>query len=126
MPSRSATQRLFATVILLTLASTALAAADATCYYPNGTESYDNTGVMPYTPCNTRAKHSMCCRSNSTDTCRSDGLCDSSWDGNIWRDFCTDPTWRAPECLKLCLGTDGTDGDGRKPWKTSGYALAAY
>ncbi|KAI4190595.1 MAG: hypothetical protein L6R41_000688 [Letrouitia leprolyta] len=54
----------------------------------------------------------MCCRTTSTDTCRDDGLCDSTWDGNVWRDFCTDPTWQAPNCVKLCLKTQGTDGDG--------------
>ncbi|KAL8688903.1 MAG: hypothetical protein Q9218_005300 [Villophora microphyllina] len=54
----------------------------------------------------------MCCRTNSTDTCNSDGLCQSDWDGNLWRDFCTDPTWQAPGCTKLCLGSLGTDGDG--------------
>ncbi|KAI4238025.1 MAG: hypothetical protein LQ349_001407 [Xanthoria aureola] len=54
----------------------------------------------------------MCCRRSSTDTCRSDGLCDSSWDSNTWRVFCTDPTWQAPNCVKLCLGLDGNDGDG--------------
>ncbi|KAI4176906.1 MAG: hypothetical protein LQ343_000763 [Gyalolechia ehrenbergii] len=55
----------------------------------------------------------MCCRTTSTDTCRDDGLCDSSWDGNVWRDFCTDPTWQAPNCVKLCLDSQGTDGDGK-------------
>ncbi|KAL8947426.1 MAG: hypothetical protein Q9222_006294 [Ikaeria aurantiellina] len=45
----------------------------------------------------------MCCALDSTDTCRGDGLCDSTWDNNIWRDFCTDPTWQAPDCLKICL-----------------------
>ncbi|KAL8668400.1 MAG: hypothetical protein Q9168_006971 [Polycauliona sp. 1 TL-2023] len=55
----------------------------------------------------------MCCRTSSTDTCRSDGLCDSSWDDQTWRVFCTDPTWQAPECVKLCLDS-GRDGDGKK------------
>ncbi|KAL8760129.1 MAG: hypothetical protein Q9199_000266 [Rusavskia elegans] len=56
----------------------------------------------------------MCCRTSSTDTCRSDGLCDSSWDGNTWRVFCTDPTWQAPNCVKLCLDLGGTDGNGKQ------------
>ncbi|KAL9601998.1 MAG: hypothetical protein Q9219_002106 [cf. Caloplaca sp. 3 TL-2023] len=54
----------------------------------------------------------MCCRTTSTDVCRDDGLCDSGWDGNVWRDFCTDPTWQAPNCVKLCMNSQGKDGDG--------------
>lgn len=136
--------KFLAVFISITVVGIARAASvDATCYLPNGTAAYDNTGVMPvsdfrflelltwaicklecpkrnhllisnfvqYTPCNTNTKHSMCCRSSTTDRCRSDGLCDSNWDGNIWRVFCTDPTWQAPNCIKLCL-FNGRDGDG--------------
>lgn len=104
-------QKLYTLLILALLVNMAVASAGATCYYPNGTAAIDS--VWPYLPCNPNAEHSMCCRTTSTDTCRYDGLCDSGWDGNVWRDFCTDPTWQAPECIKLCLYSHGTDGDGK-------------
>ncbi|KAL8679079.1 MAG: hypothetical protein Q9186_004619 [Xanthomendoza sp. 1 TL-2023] len=94
----------------LGLFSLSVAAAGTTCYYPNGTAAIDSN--WPYEPCKRNTPESMCCRKGSTDTCRSDGLCDSGWDGNTWRDFCTDPTWQAPNCIKLCLDYMGEDGDG--------------
>lgn len=111
MPSSVPRQTIYLVIILASLSSLALAWADSTCYYPNGTAAIDDT--WPYTPCIANTRHSMCCRTTSTDTCRDDGLCDSTWDGNVWRDFCTDPTWQAPNCVKLCLKTQGTDGDGK-------------
>ncbi|KAL9043723.1 MAG: hypothetical protein Q9214_003101, partial [Letrouitia sp. 1 TL-2023] len=89
--------QLFSVLVVLA-ASSALAAS--TCYAPNGTAIVDE---FPYTPCNTNDEFSMCCRISSTDTCRPDGLCDSAWDGKVWRDYCTDPTWEDPSCVKLCV-----------------------
>ncbi|KAL9607026.1 MAG: hypothetical protein Q9167_008018 [Letrouitia subvulpina] len=85
-------------VLVVLAASSALAAS--TCYAPNGTAIIDE---FPYTPCNTNDEFSMCCRVSTTDTCRPDGLCDSAWDGKVWRDYCTDPTWQDPSCVKLCV-----------------------
>ncbi|KAI4161940.1 MAG: hypothetical protein LQ342_004388 [Letrouitia transgressa] len=45
----------------------------------------------------------MCCQNTTYEVCRPDGLCDGS-DNQIWRESCTDPTWRSPRCIKLCLG----------------------
>jgi hypothetical protein len=60
----------------------------------------------------------MCCRTNDTaangpDTCRPDGLCQSTTPDIVWRESCTDPTWTAPECLQLCVGEDGAFLDER-------------
>ena len=79
----------------------------ATCFYPNGSaDAVGNQG-----PCNTSG-HSMCCllhpRANeNADVCRSDGLCIPSTNSQIFRDTCTDPTWKDPACLRLCLTGKG-------------------
>lgn len=80
----------------------------ATCYYPNGTA--DSTGQQA--PCNTSG-HSMCCllanvTASNADTCRSDGLCVPFDNSVLYRDLCTDPTWKDPACLDLCLTGLGT------------------
>ncbi|KAI9768418.1 MAG: hypothetical protein M1839_004115 [Geoglossum umbratile] len=72
------------------------------CYRPDGSPA-----DLRYVPCLAGA-HSMCCRTNDTifpnDICRLDGLCQSAinraW---LWRESCTDKSWAAGECLKLCL-----------------------
>ncbi|KAL8949979.1 MAG: hypothetical protein Q9222_003957 [Ikaeria aurantiellina] len=102
----SALVLLAATLITLTLAAT-----DSTCYFPNGTAAIDPD--YPYLPCNPNTKNSMCCRTTTTDSCTSDGLCLSGYDGNLWRDFCTDPTWQAPNCAKLCLNSGNVDSHGK-------------
>lgn len=61
-----------------------------------------NPSNPQYQPCNAGDPVSMCC--HIADECRSDGLCHSTWfDGNVWRDFCTDKTWEDPACIKLCV-----------------------
>ncbi len=87
----------------------------ATCYYPNGT----TVPVDSYQPCNPNDTDSMCCRLNGgdPDKCRSDGLCLSSFDSNIWRESCTDHSWKSPNCIKLC-----PNGIGKRlssPWEFS-------
>lgn len=105
-------RNLYALLVSFTVLDLTSAASQQACYFPNGTEAISNVDIYPYLPCFPNRPNSMCCRTNSTDTCNKDGLCESSWDGNLWRDFCTDPTWQAPGCTKLCLGSLGTDGDG--------------
>ena len=78
--------------------------AFASCYFPNGT---DVNAVLPtevYQPCDAGDEDSMCCALNrpNPDKCRSDGLCLSTYDGNIWRETCTDRSWKSPKCIKLC------------------------
>lgn len=87
-----------------------IASTSATCYYPNGTDvTTSGIAFTSYAPCNASAEASMCCRINVTagDHCRSDGLCDSPDYRYLWRESCTDPTWKSPHCQKLCLNYDG-------------------
>lgn len=70
------------------------------CYNPNGTP------VNPdYQPCHS-GQQSMCCASNRTGTginvCRPDNLCDDADISTVWRQSCTDPTWKDPSCIQLC------------------------
>lgn len=74
------------------------------CYLPDGTDSnvlYHSTANQP---CNSGNEFGMCCAINrvNPDVCRSDGLCQSRDDGNVWRDGCTDPSWKSSNCIKLC------------------------
>ncbi|KAK0628010.1 hypothetical protein DIS24_g10897 [Lasiodiplodia hormozganensis] len=91
--------------ILLTLP--AAVAAQTACYYPNGTDRNAQESSKPYRPCTVSSSTgeetaaSMCCRTRHLDDCRADGLCQV---GNItWRESCTDRTWKAKECLQLCV-----------------------
>lgn len=78
--------------------------AHGTCYVPNGTDRNAGLSAEVYLPCDPGDEHSMCCASNRSvpDKCRSDGLCLSGNDGIVWRESCTDPTWKSPSCIKLC------------------------
>ena len=58
----------------------------------------------------------MCCATNTStipleniDTCNSDGLCIPDDNNGVWRKLCTDPTWKDPACVKLCITGDGMD-----------------
>src|SRR5436190_17864555 len=90
---------------LRSLLALVIGASAQLCYKPDGTLQ-----DARYAPC-TAGHFSMCCRTNTTlspDTCRPDGLCQSSivrsW---VWRESCTDREWKAPECLQLCVGERG-------------------
>ncbi|KAI4216010.1 MAG: hypothetical protein LQ351_001506 [Letrouitia transgressa] len=78
------------------------AASPQKCYYSNGTAAVTEP-EWPVTPCNPEQPVSMCCQNTTYEVCRPDGLCDGS-DNQIWRESCTDPTWKSPRCIKLCLG----------------------
>lgn len=87
----------------------------ANCYLPNGT-------ALPlsaaYQPCiSTQNVFSMCCVLNTTaleaigesaanlDTCLENGMCQPpAGIGGFTRDLCTDPTWKSPNCLNVCVG----------------------
>ena len=85
--------------------------ASSQCYAPDGTLSSNNS----YLPCvSTIGIHSMCCLLNATtldgsgqppniDSCLPSGQC--STPTTYSRDFCTDQTWKSPNCLNVC--TDG-------------------
>jgi len=99
-------------VLLLTIAFWLPQGSGALCYRPDGS----SVGT-DYQPCNSGG-NSMCCATNRVgahaNTCRPDGLCYDLTSQYIWRESCTDPTWRDPACLQLCttglLGAgDGTE-----------------
>lgn len=75
--------------------------AGATCFYPSGlTAEVDLT----FSPCNTNSSAvSMCCNYDNGDKCTPQGLC-LSGSNAFYRDMCTDQTWKAPECVKMCMG----------------------
>ncbi|KAF2794846.1 hypothetical protein K505DRAFT_336583 [Melanomma pulvis-pyrius CBS 109.77] len=78
--------------------------AHAGCFRPNGTSRNDPSGPDTYLPCSSSTTHSMCCRTGSpsgNDVCRNDGLCKNG--DLIWRESCTDRTWKADACIKLCI-----------------------
>ena len=83
----------------------------ANCYFPNGTDVNALLSTDVYQPCNAGDDVSMCCALNRPypDKCRSDGLCFSTYDLNIWRDSCTDRSWESSSCVKLC---DSGTGNG--------------
>lgn len=70
----------------------------AKCYFPNGKEM--QMPRVEFVECDSSQKHTMCC--GKDDRCRPDGLCDSIWYGKVFRNGCTDPTWKSPSCVKLC------------------------
>ncbi|KAG7005759.1 hypothetical protein G7Y79_00018g045660 [Physcia stellaris] len=80
--------------------------SSAACYFPNGTAKDNGTDR----PCNASpGVQSMCCNLRN---CRSDGLCIPYDNGHLWRGPCTDPTWKDPACLQLCV--EGLSPDGSR------------
>lgn len=85
----------------------------ATCYTPSGQDRnlLYSEGSNVYLPCNKGDEFSMCCALNRPsharppDGCRRDGLCLSPDMKNptLWRESCTDPSWRSPSCTRICL-----------------------
>ncbi len=91
--------------ILLLLLPFIVSHASANCYLKNGTDRNGPTGVGGYKPCNTNSEVSMCCA--DTDHCRTDGLC-TNFDGTLlWRESCTDQSWKSPSCINLCVSGIG-------------------
>jgi hypothetical protein len=84
----------------------------APCYAPDGSPS-PGTGYLPCVA--TLNVDSMCCVLNSTallqagetiadaDTCLPNGLC-LEVSETTRRAFCTDKTWKSPNCLDVCTG----------------------
>jgi hypothetical protein len=89
--------------ILLALNAQIVASA-ATCYNPDGTARSNPQGG--YQPCQTGSGHSMCCNLQ-TDQCLPSGLCVTTGFAPLWRESCTDPTWKDPACLNLCTSGIG-------------------
>jgi hypothetical protein len=77
----------------------------ASCYRPDGSPVGTD-----YQPCN-KDQQSMCCATNRynlhKNVCRPDNLCYDLTTGQIWRELCTDPTWKDPACLRLSTSSLG-------------------
>lgn len=100
---------------LLLIITTSAAAQFADCYFPNGTTVPLSRG---YQPCiSTQSIDSMCCVLNITvlesfnggyanfDKCLTNGMCqdpNSGVNAGYYRGFCTDKTWKSPNCLNAC------------------------
>ena len=84
---------------LVQMHAVVLAINDTVCYQPSGMAD-DKT-----LPCNFTAIQlggaSPCCSGH--DICFGDGVCYQDWSGVMYRAGCTDPTFVAPECPKICL-----------------------
>jgi hypothetical protein len=95
--------RALSLIALITLVQTVT--ASVTCYGPNGTANIEDCCGGAYSPCN--GISGMCCALgrtiNNINECLGNGLCYQENNGELWRESCTDPTWRDPSCLKLCL-----------------------
>ena len=81
--------------------SSTTSAPTSGCYRPGGS----SVGT-DYQPCNSGGA-SMCCATNRVgvdkNTCRPDNLCYDLTTQLIWRESCTDVTWKDPACLELCV-----------------------
>lgn len=69
-------------------------AANATCYFPDG--SVHKLG----TPCRPAAGDGACCE--STHACLSNGLCFDTQNNHVARLSCTDSTWSNSACPNYC------------------------
>ena len=90
----------------------------AQCYHFDGSR----VNSTNYVPCNSQVGvASMCCSKNTSsnaDECLPNGLCRNYIEnshGNgfntlLWRESCTDQTWKSPFCLNLCTAGSGKFG----------------
>lgn len=81
-------------------------AAQTQCYLPDGSKAGSQ-----YQPCNSVPNaSSMCCDTSAGDQCQPNGLCKGFPDNTpqLWRDSCTDQSWRSPFCLQLCVNGVGS------------------
>jgi hypothetical protein len=89
------------------LVSTVLRAQEVPCYAPDGKTVAPNDSFVP---CNKlgvtqRGVFSSCClldgEPDNRDLCATSGLCLNR--GIVRREYCTDPSWTSPACVKLCV-----------------------
>ncbi|CAI4218860.1 unnamed protein product [Parascedosporium putredinis] len=91
-------------VSCLLILSIAARWAAAECYLPNGVDrNQAKSAGSFYERCNNATDVSMCCNTGLGDICRENGLCFNPNTEQVWRESCTDPTWKSPSCLKLCV-----------------------
>ncbi|KAL8668527.1 MAG: hypothetical protein Q9168_006847 [Polycauliona sp. 1 TL-2023] len=108
--------RLIATIAVLLHIVTSVS---ANCFLPNGTDRNSIWDSHPddYQPSGFGSPDDdfqMCCATKNRpnpDTPRKDGLCQSQSEDQIWRESCTDPTWKSPSCVKLCIAGTNDQGE---------------
>ena len=90
---------------VLSLFAHSIFAQTRQCYLPDGSKAGSQ-----YQPCRSAVDtSSMCCDTGGGDQCLPNGLC-NGWPNNtqLWRDSCTDSSWRSPFCLQLCVNGVGS------------------
>ena len=84
---------------ILMVAATVQGSDQYSCYFP------DKSLDLKSFACNVTAAQnggaSACCYAN--DLCFKSGACYQDWSGVMYRQGCTDPTFRDPACPKMCL-----------------------
>lgn len=109
MPPSQTRYRWTQLVATTTTLSHLVALVSANCFLPNSTDRntiWDAHG-SDYQPIgfgSSTDNFQMCCATNGRavpDIPRKDGLCQNNI--AIWRESCTDPTWKSPSCIKLCI-----------------------
>lgn len=79
-----------------------------TCYAPNGS-AFNDVSIQPCIAI--QGVDSMCCALNVTantiETCDPNGLCIAGKGEHFhYREFCTDSTWKSPNCLPKTICDD--------------------
>ncbi|KAI0505583.1 hypothetical protein F5B22DRAFT_627014 [Xylaria bambusicola] len=83
-------------------------AAEVQCWAPDGMTLADNETVVPCNKLGIQQDgvYSSCCRLDGDpkqrDYCTTSGLCLSTLDNVLRREFCTDKTWKSPACVNVC------------------------
>ncbi|KAI4176690.1 MAG: hypothetical protein LQ346_007842 [Caloplaca aetnensis] len=120
MPPSQTRYRWTQLVATTTTLSHLVALVSANCFLPNSTDRntiWDAHG-SDYQPIgfgSSTDNFQMCCATNGRavpDIPRKDGLCQNNI--AIWRESCTDPTWKSPSCIKLCIDGINDEGDHRR------------
>ncbi|KAJ2988878.1 hypothetical protein NUW58_g3752 [Xylaria curta] len=108
-------------IILLVLTATPISwlalADEVRCWAPDGKTLADNETVVPCNKLGIQQEgvYSSCCRldgdARQRDYCTTSGLCLSTFDGVLRREYCTDRTWKSPACVNVCTdpNADGSD-----------------
>ncbi|GAW14076.1 hypothetical protein ANO14919_034680 [Xylariales sp. No.14919] len=96
-------------LILVVTSFSLLAAADEVrCWAPDGKTLADNETVVPCNKLGIQQDgvYSSCCRLDGDlgqrDYCTTSGLCLSTLDGVLRREYCTDKSWKSPACVNVC------------------------
>jgi hypothetical protein len=95
-------------LLLVTAFGPLVAADEVRCWAPDGKTLADNETVVPCNKLGIQQDgvYSSCCRldgdADQRDFCTTTGLCLSTADGVLRREYCTDKTWNSPACVNVC------------------------